>query len=80
MFHFILSFHRYSIDCPGMDLNLSNNVWFDDEEQTDPTMLDPEAEKMCTVSYKKEIEAEENVRYNLHEASNLEEDMYLLRI
>ena len=57
MFHFLLSFHRYSIACPGMDLNLSNNVWFDDEAHTEPTTLDPEAEKMCMVSYKKGIEA-----------------------
>jgi hypothetical protein len=63
-----------------MNLNLSNNVWFDDEDQTEPTTLDSEAEQMYTVSYKKEIEAKENVQYNLHEASNLEEDLYLLRI
>jgi hypothetical protein len=63
-----------------MDLNLSDTVWFEDEDETEPTTLDPESEQMCTVSYKKEKEAEENIRYNLHEASNLEEELYLLRI
>ena len=80
IFHCLLSFHRYSIACPGFDMNLANNVWFDDEDQSGPTMLDSEAEKMCTVSYKKDREVGQNIRHNLHEPSKLEEELYLMRI
>ena len=80
IFHCLLSFHRYSIACPGFDMNLANHVWFDDEERSGQTMPGPEAGKMCTVSYKKEREAGQVIRHNLHEPSNLEEELYLMRI